>query len=76
MCSAHVPANYIGGIVPPALRAYSDLQVIHSIRSQRVSNPTTLRFGDTTDISDILRLWRDNSTYKYYCTTFVIFEFH
>jgi hypothetical protein len=31
---------------------------------------------DTTDIYDILRLRRDNSTIKYYCTTFVIFEFH
>jgi hypothetical protein len=31
---------------------------------------------DTTDIFDILRLWRDNSTNKYYCTMFVIFESH
>jgi hypothetical protein len=48
-----------------------------------VSNPHTsqmpfrvLHFGDTTDICDILRLRRDNSTIKYYFTTFVIFEFH
>jgi hypothetical protein len=25
VCIFHVPANYVGGIVPPALRAYSDL---------------------------------------------------
>jgi hypothetical protein len=32
-----------------------------------------LRFGDTTDIFDILRLRRDNLTNKYYCATPVIF---
>ena len=31
---------------------------------------------NTTDIFDILRLGRDNSTSEYYRTAFVIFEFH
>jgi hypothetical protein len=35
-----------------------------------------LRFGDTTDIYDILRLRRDNSTNRYYGTALVIPEFH
>jgi hypothetical protein len=38
--------------------------------------PTALRAWDTTDIFDILRLLRDNSTNKYYRAMLVIFEFH
>ena len=40
----------------------------------KISNPATGRYRDTTDICENLLLWRDNSTYKYYCTMFVIFE--
>ena len=38
--------------------------------------PTALHAWDTTDIFDILRLWRDNSTYKFQHTTFLKLEFH
>ena len=31
---------------------------------------------DNTDIFDVLRLWRDNSTNRYYGAVLVISEFH
>jgi len=50
------------------------MNIISATEKDHGYEPSAVR--DTTDICDILRLWRDNSTNKYYCTKFVIFEFH
>jgi hypothetical protein len=76
--AVRIPRRYAPGIIPPTLRASFISRLAGVIKEDEEAGecPAALRGWDTTDIFDILRLWRDNSTSKYYCTMLVIFEAH